>query len=227
MTKTVAYGSMRAEQEHEGASISALLPLVGTNSRKHVNVWLRPNQVLALVNGLGLLKDRNPNTTMMVALEHHESVRDFWASRCEAAEASSKFWMEKYERAVHEEHGDRTAPATGSPALPPQPEGGANPGGCDRPPGPSRYVTNNDILIAHTASEVKLELESASKNWPAFNSAHEGYGVLLEEMDELKEHVWTKQKNRDLPAMRKEAIQVAAMAMRFAIEVCDEVSGRK
>lgn len=74
---------------------------------------------------------------------------------------------------------------------------------------------------------VARELEQAQMNWPEFNSAHEGYGVLLEEMDELKAHVWTKQKNRDLVAMKKEAIQVAAMAVRFAIDVCGEESGRK
>jgi NTP pyrophosphatase (non-canonical NTP hydrolase) len=68
---------------------------------------------------------------------------------------------------------------------------------------------------------------AAKEKWPQFNSAHEGFGVLLEEVDELKAHVWTKQKNRDLEAMRKEAIQVAAMAMRFAMEVCDEINGRK
>jgi len=33
------------------------------------------------------------------------------------------------------EHGDSSATATGSPALSPLREGGANPGGCDRPPG--------------------------------------------------------------------------------------------
>lgn len=71
------------------------------------------------------------------------------------------------------------------------------------------------------------ELESAQKNWPAFNSAHEGFAVLLEEVDELKAHVWTNQKRRDIDAMRKEAIQVAAMAARFAIEVCNEETGRK
>jgi hypothetical protein len=75
--------------------------------------------------------------------------------------------------------------------------------------------------------EVASEIESAKSKWPAFNSCHEGFAVLLEEVDELKQHVWTSQKRRDLEAMRKEAIQVAAMAVRFATEVCNEERGRK
>lgn len=71
------------------------------------------------------------------------------------------------------------------------------------------------------------EALTASSNWPPFNSAHEGYGVLLEEVDELWDHVKTKQKLRDIEAMKKEAIQVAAMALRFAIDVCNEETGRK
>lgn len=42
------------------------------------------------------------------------------------------------------------------------------------------------------AFECAIELTRAIENWPPMNSAHEGYGVLLEEMDEL----WTHVKNK-------------------------------
>lgn len=75
--------------------------------------------------------------------------------------------------------------------------------------------------------DAAAEVAQATETWPVFNSAHEALGVLREEYKELEKHVWVKQKNRDLEAMRKEAIQVAAMALRFAAEVCDEERGRK
>lgn len=75
--------------------------------------------------------------------------------------------------------------------------------------------------------DVLIELRTATTNWPAFNSAHEAHAVLEEEVEELWAHVKTNQKRRDLAAMRREAIQVAAMAMRFAFDVCDETRGRK
>ena len=75
--------------------------------------------------------------------------------------------------------------------------------------------------------EVWKELEAAASNWPPFNSAHEGYGVIDEEFEELKEHIFMNQKKRDLDAMRKEAKQLAAMAVRFMVEVCNEERGRK
>ena len=80
--------------------------------------------------------------------------------------------------------------------------------------------------IVGISEEAASEAWKASIKWPAFNSAHEGYGVLLEEVDELKAHVWTNQKKRDLVEMRKEAIQVAAMAMRFVNDICDSGRGR-
>lgn len=81
--------------------------------------------------------------------------------------------------------------------------------------------------LGDASEEAFNEASKAMDAWPPMNSAHEGYGVLLEEVDELWAHVKTKQKNRDLSAMRKEAIQVAAMALRFAVEICNEERGRK
>lgn len=66
---------------------------------------------------------------------------------------------------------------------------------------------------------IRNEYLRAIEKFPPFNSAHEGYAVILEEMDELKEHVWMNAKKRDVAAMQKEAIQVAAMALRFATDV--------
>ncbi len=89
-----------------------------------------------------------------------------------------------------------------------------------------RWLTENS-LIEVALNDIFDEVESATSSWPPFNSCHEGFAVLLEEVDELKEHVRTNQKRRDMDAMRKEAIQVAAMAVRFAIELCNEERGRK
>lgn len=78
------------------------------------------------------------------------------------------------------------------------------------------------------AEEARLEAVAAHAAWPkSSSSAHEGYAVLLEELDELWDHVKTKQSKRDLSEMRKEAIQVAAMALRFAVDVVDEGRGRE
>jgi len=74
---------------------------------------------------------------------------------------------------------------------------------------------------------IQNEVAIAEAKWPPLNSAHEAYAVLLEEVDELWDHVKTNQKRRDLPSMRAEAIQVAAMAVRFVRDICDGEKGRK
>lgn len=61
-----------------------------------------------------------------------------------------------------------------------------------------------------------------NKNSP-FNSAHEGYAVIKEELDELWEEVRKKRGDRDKEKLLKEAIQVSAMGLRFAVDVCREI----
>lgn len=53
------------------------------------------------------------------------------------------------------------------------------------------------------------------------HSANEGYAVLLEELDELWEEIKGHRSPENLQAMRREAVQVAAMAVAFMVEVCD------
>ncbi len=67
-------------------------------------------------------------------------------------------------------------------------------------------------------SDVQEELISASsKAHGSFNSYHEGYAVLLEKMDGL----WDEIKHRDphKALLRAKAKQVAAMAIRFMIDL--------
>lgn len=59
---------------------------------------------------------------------------------------------------------------------------------------------------------------ATSVNGP-FHSAHEGFGVIYEEFDELKAEVWKKAKDRTGDALIKESKQVGAMAMRFLVDI--------
>lgn len=70
------------------------------------------------------------------------------------------------------------------------------------------------------AAESLDELWSARQRFPSFHSPHEGYAVLLEEVDELWDEVRSFRGAKDTTRMRAEAIQVAAMAIRFAVDCC-------
>jgi hypothetical protein len=65
--------------------------------------------------------------------------------------------------------------------------------------------------------EVADELTRARAEHAAMASAHEAYAVILEELEEFKLEVWKKTRDRNPAHMRKELIQLAAMAVR-AIE---------
>lgn len=83
--------------------------------------------------------------------------------------------------------------------------------------------------------EVFEELNKARATHAPMNGHHEGYAVILEELDELWEVCKRNTHPRDaMPVrveelralkrlnMRKEALQVAAMAIRFIEDVCDK-----
>ena len=76
-----------------------------------------------------------------------------------------------------------------------------------------------DTAIA-TVQQIIKEWHQAETQFPPFNSAHEGWAVIKEEMDELWEVV---RENQATPGrevrLQKEAIQVAAMALRFLVDL--------
>lgn len=71
-------------------------------------------------------------------------------------------------------------------------------------------------------ADVRAELERANAEYGPFHSAHEGWAVVQEEVDELWDEVKKKSKVRSARRMREEAIQIAAMAIRFATDICPE-----
>ncbi len=76
-------------------------------------------------------------------------------------------------------------------------------------------------LAQRELRDVAKELSKALRKFKRFNGPHEGYAVILEELDELWEEVKRRPAKRRPNKMRKEAVQVAAMALRFCLEVCN------
>jgi hypothetical protein len=87
-------------------------------------------------------------------------------------------------------------------------------------------VPTGPLKLSQVTELVRDEVKGATELYGPFHSAHEGYGVLLEEVDELWTEVKVRQTARDIEKMKKEAIQVAAMACRFVVDVCNEQTGR-
>jgi hypothetical protein len=63
---------------------------------------------------------------------------------------------------------------------------------------------------------ISKEYNDAKRSWPTFNSTHEGYAVILEELDELWDEI---KANGPQGRLQDEAVQVAAMALRFLIDL--------
>ena len=65
-------------------------------------------------------------------------------------------------------------------------------------------------------NEILVEYLVASQKFGAFASCHEGYAVILEELDELWDAI--KDKSSNAADLEREAIQVGAMALRFLVD---------
>jgi hypothetical protein len=84
-------------------------------------------------------------------------------------------------------------------------------------PAPS-WEEERKMKISDIIDSVIAELASAETKFPPFNTPHEGYAIILEEMDE----VWECIKANHGHEIREEMIQVAAMAIRFIKDCCPE-----
>lgn len=79
---------------------------------------------------------------------------------------------------------------------------------------------NEKRKIIDIASDVIDELERATEQYGKIHSAHEGYAVIKEEVDELWGAV--KIKSLGFEEQKGECIQIAAMAIRFILDLDPE-----
>lgn len=77
--------------------------------------------------------------------------------------------------------------------------------------------TKFDILET-ILDQLREELTRAMLKHPPMHSPHEGISVIKEEVDELWDHV--KVDTGQCLAARKEALQIAAMGIRYALDLC-------
>jgi hypothetical protein len=71
---------------------------------------------------------------------------------------------------------------------------------------------------------ILAEVERSKMHGETFASLHEAYAVMLEEVDEVWDVTRQKRRDRSGPHLRKEFIQIAAMAVK-AINSMDNFIG--
>lgn len=81
-------------------------------------------------------------------------------------------------------------------------------------------LTYNDIETV--INLVRDELIEATGKFGAFASAHEGYAVILEEVDELWDEIKNNKGDGATERQRREAVQVAAMGARFLLDIQED-----
>lgn len=80
-----------------------------------------------------------------------------------------------------------------------------------------KELRDQGLLNERTEQAFKIvdEYMRARQKFPPFRSAHEGYAIILEEVDEM----WAEIKANNTKLARKECVQVAAMCFAFLLEV--------
>lgn len=76
------------------------------------------------------------------------------------------------------------------------------------------------VLVEGPAGDVIKEYERAALKHPKFNSHHEAYAVILEELEEYWLEVMKRPSKRDLVNLRLELVQTAAMCLRALHDLC-------
>ena len=75
-------------------------------------------------------------------------------------------------------------------------------------------------MASTIAEEVKREIDRSEMKYGPFHSLHEGLAVLREEYQELEQEIfWGYQRSGNTDNVRREALQVAAAAMRIAMQI--------
>lgn len=75
------------------------------------------------------------------------------------------------------------------------------------------------MLKSEAFARVKHELISATRQYGKFKSEHEGIAIIEEEFLELRREVFRKYQERNIYSLVTEATQLAAMAIRFMIDL--------
>ena len=80
-------------------------------------------------------------------------------------------------------------------------------------------------IDAYLVEEIDREVLASDRHEKTFASLHEAYAVILEELDEVWDITKQKRKNRNADELRKEFVQVAAMAIKGVKSMDNFVGG--
>ena len=77
------------------------------------------------------------------------------------------------------------------------------------------------MRVEHALTLIYDELTKAQEDWPPMNTVHEGYALILEELDELWDEI--KMGKGTTREAASEAVQTAAMSLRYLVDLCPDM----